>query len=209
MKGDGKPHRDDANVIVVDDDALVLGVLRRTLTRAGYRVTGYDDPVSFLAEARLDPPCCVLLDFQMPGMTGIEVQARLARAEPPPSVVLMSGGAEIRTSVTAMKAGAVDFLEKPFQSADLLAAVDSGVRQARDRLEAWEAAREARALLARLTQREREVCALVAKGLSSKDIAGALGAAVKTVNVHRGRIREKLGTRSPVELAAMVARAGG
>lgn len=205
---DEAPRGDAGHVVVVDDEKPILDMLARTLRRAGHRVSTFGDPLTFVAEARLDPPCCVILDFHMPGMNGAQVQERLAVLEHPPAIIFMSGGANVQTSVQAMKAGAIDFLEKPFDTQALLAAVEAALRRARERLASWNEVRAARARLARLTPRERQVCALVAKGLRSKEIADRLGAAVKTVNIHRSRILAKLEIDSPVELARIVERAG-
>ena len=209
MSDEGGRPGDAGHVLIVDDDRAVLNVVARALRRAGYRVSTFGDPQSFVARPPVDPPCCVILDYQMPGMTGVEVQERLLGMEHPPAIIFMSGAGDVHATVQAMKAGAVDFLAKPFSTRDLLAAVEAGFCKARERLERWNAKREARALLARLTPREREVCLMVAKGLRSKDIAQAIGAAVKTVNIHRSRILAKLGAESAVELSRIVERADG
>lgn len=195
----GAPH-----VYVLDDEETVLSVLGRTLRRAGYQVATFSSPRLFLQQAKLDPPCCVVLDVHMPEITGVEIQERLAQLEQPPSIVFMSGAADVGTTVRAMKAGAIDFLAKPFQPKELLAAVTVAIEKSRQRLaERMEAAR-AQALLARLTPREREVCQLVVRGLRSKEIAEELGAAVKTVNIHRSRIMTKLGASTVVELVRLL-----
>ena len=195
-------------VILVDDEEAVLVALSRSLKRAGYEVSTYTDPAAFLAGARLDPPCCVVLDVHMPGVNGVEIQRRLAALEHPPAIVFMSGLSDIPTSVKAMKAGAVDFLAKPFEMKELLASVEEALaRSERGHVERAATA-QARALLAKLTPRERQVCELVAKGLRSKEIAETLGAAVKTVNIHRSRILSKLGADTSVELSRLVAQAG-
>jgi FixJ family two-component response regulator len=145
----------------------------------------------------------------MPEMNGPEIQELLAGLEVPPSIVFMSGHADIPTSVKAMKAGAIDFLAKPFDNEVLLAAVSTGLQDSRARLAAHREIMDARALLERLTPREREVCDCIVRGLRSKEISAELGAAVKTVNVHRGRIMAKLGISSIAELVRLVTRAGG
>jgi FixJ family two-component response regulator len=196
-------------VYALDDDPGVLQVVARLLRRAGYRVASYDSPSRFLTEAPLTPPCCLVLDVHMPEMTGLEIQEKLAGIEDPPSIVFVSGGSDVPTSVKVMKAGAIDFLQKPFSNKDLLEAVSTALR----RSEALQVARrdlaEARRRLERLTPRERQVCDGVARGLKSKEIAAELGAAVKTVNVHRSRVMAKLGVRSVAALVTLIARAGG
>jgi len=196
-------------VYLVDDDALVLRTLARVLRRAGYRLDTFDSPIRFLQEAPLTPPCCLVLDVQMPEMDGVQLQQRLTATATPPSIVFISGGADVPTSVRAMKAGAVDFLPKPFANKDLLAAVAAALRLAEERAQAQDGAREALQRLARLTPREREVCEGVARGLKSKEIAEELGAAVKTVNVHRSRVMAKLGVPSVAALVKLLDRAAG
>jgi FixJ family two-component response regulator len=196
-------------VYVLDDEECVLTAVGRVLRRAGFEVATFKSPNAFLAEARLDPPCVLVLDFHMPEINGVEIQERLASVEQPPSIVFISGAADVGTSVKAMKAGAIDFLAKPFETDELLTAVKVGLRLAEDRLLARTETSKARALLARLTPREREVCNLVVSGLRSKEIAEQLGSAVKTVNIHRSRIMSKLGATTVVELVHLLERATG
>jgi FixJ family two-component response regulator len=191
----------------LDDDAMVLRTLARVLRRAGYRVATFESPRRFLVEARLTPPCCLVLDVHMPEIDGLEIQRKLAASEDPPAMVFISGGADIPTSVRVMKAGALDFLSKPFGNKDLLAAVAAALRHAEQRAQVEDGARQARSLLARLTPRELEVCQAVARGLKSKEIAEELGAAVKTVNVHRSRILAKLQVSSVAALVKLLDRA--
>src|SRR5574341_647711 len=159
--------------------------------------------VYVLEQATLDPPCCLVLDVHMPEVNGVEIQQRLARLEQPPSIVFMSGASDVGTSVRAMKAGAIDFLAKPFETKELLAAVAVALERAERRLAERTDVARAQAILARLTPRERQVCELVARGLRSKEIADELGAAVKTVNIPRSRIMAKLGAESIVELVRL------
>jgi FixJ family two-component response regulator len=202
--------KDEApRVFVLDDEESILSALGRTLRRAGYSVATFSSPRAFLDEAKLDPPCCLVLDVHMPEINGVEIQERLAGLEQPPSIVFMSGGSDVGTSVRAMKAGAIDFLAKPFESKELLEAVDVAIRRAEQRLLARSEAAKAQALLARLTPREREVCELVARGLRSKEIAEQLGAAVKTVNIHRSRVMSKLGAATVVDLVRLLERSAG
>jgi FixJ family two-component response regulator len=206
-RGAGGPGTVPAQVYLLDDDDLVLRTVSRVLRRAGYRVAAYGSPRRFLAEAPLSPPCCLVLDVNMPEMDGVEIQRKVSAGEDPPSIVFISGGSDIPTSVQVMKAGAVDFLQKPFASKDLLAAVATALRVAQARFEASDGARQARQRLERLTPRERQVCEGVARGLKSKEIADELGAAVKTVNVHRSRVMAKLGVSSVAALVKLLDRA--
>lgn len=208
-RGTGEPGAQAPQVYLLDDDELVLRTLARVLRRAGYRVGAFASPSRFLAEAPLAPPCCLVLDVHMPEMDGVQIQQRLAASESPPAIVFISGGADVPTSVRVMKAGAVDFLPKPFSNKDLLAAVASALRLAEERARASAGSREARQRLERLTPREREVCEGVARGLKSKEVAAELGAAVKTVNVHRSRVMAKLGVSSVAALVKLLDQARG
>jgi FixJ family two-component response regulator len=196
-------------VYALDDDPSVLVVMSRLLRRAGYRVASFDSPRRFLREAPLTPPCCLVLDVHMPEMTGLEIQEKLTRSQFPPSIVFISGGADIPTSVKVMKAGAIDFLPKPFTGKELLEAVTTALKRSESQLAAQATALEARRRLRRLTPREHQVCAGVARGLKSKEIAVELGSAVKTVNVHRSRVMAKLGVSSVAALVKLMAEADG
>jgi FixJ family two-component response regulator len=207
--GAGMNQGHSSQVYVLDDEPAVLSVMARLLKRAGYRVAAYDSPRRFLEEAPLTPPCCLVLDVHMPEMTGVEIQEKLARHPFPPSIVFVSGGSDIPTSVKVMKAGAIDFLPKPFSNQDLLAAVSAALRRSEAAHAQRSSAQAARDRLARLTPRERQVCAGVARGLKSKEIAEELGAAVKTVNVHRSRVMSKLGVRSVAALVRLMALTAG
>jgi FixJ family two-component response regulator len=191
-------------VFILDDEPTILSVLGRALRRAGYEVATYGSPRNFLEEARLDPPCCIVLDLHMPEINGVEIQRRLAAVDPPPPIIFISGAADVGTTVKAMKAGAVDFLTKPFDPKDLLAAVATAVAMSEAQVARRAEAARIRGLLDRLTPREREVCALMVRGLRSKEIAERLGAAVKTVNIHRSRIMSKLGATTVVELVRLL-----
>jgi FixJ family two-component response regulator len=208
---EGTRQREDAgssrgHVHVVDDEPAVTVVIARVLRKAGYRVETWNDPQTFLAGASPEPPCCVVLDLHMPGLTGVELQSRLVARECPPAIVFVSGGADVPSSVRAMKAGAVDFLQKPFKNDDLVAAVAAAMARNQEECDAHREARAARERLARLTPREREVADCLERGLRSKEIASELGTAVKTVDVHRARVMEKLGIDSVAELVRLVQR---
>lgn len=207
--GQGETGAEAPQVYLLDDDEQVLRTLGRVLRRAGYRVATYGSPRAFLAEAAVTPPCCLVLDVAMPEMDGVQLQQKLAANPDPPSIVFISGGADVPTSVRAMKAGAVDFLPKPFANRDLLEAVATALSLAEARARSRDGARAAAERLARLTPREREVCEGVARGLKSKEIASELGAAIKTVNVHRSRVMAKLGVSSVAALVKLLDRAAG
>jgi FixJ family two-component response regulator len=186
----------DACVSVVDDDALVLRSLGRLLRAAGFTVQTYPTPQAFLAHDAGAAPGCVVLDLSMPGLSGLELQRALAASPDRRPVVFISGRSDVPSSVAAMKAGAVDFLVKPFDERALVAAVRSAVEKDR----AARATREELSLIARrvsaLTPREREVLARVVEGKLNKQIAAELGTAEKTVKVQRARMMRKMGVDS-------------
>ncbi|MGK3963414.1 response regulator transcription factor [Sorangium sp. So ce118] len=196
-------------VFVVDDDPSVLRALERLLRAAGHAVEAYASPGAFLERAPSERPGCAVIDLRMPGLDGIELQEQLSRRGCPLPIVFLTGHGDVPSSVRAMKAGATDFLTKPCDDTDLLAAVARAIeRDARARA----ALGEQQALRTRfeaLTPREREVCLRVAQGLMNKQIADELGAAEKTIKVHRGRVMEKLGVESVAELVRLVDRLQG
>jgi FixJ family two-component response regulator len=193
-------------VRVVDDDAGVLKSLDRLLRAAGFAVSTFPSSRDFLEHHDATAPGCVLVDLSMPGIDGLELQAALARADDPCPVVFISGHGDIPATVRAMKAGAVDFLTKPFDKAQLLDAV----RAAIDRDRAGRAARAERssvgARVATLTPREREVMAHVVAGSLNKQVAAELGIAEKTVKVHRASVMKKMGVSSLAALVWLIGR---
>ena len=187
-------------VSIVDDDALVLRSLGRLLHSAGFAVETFSSPHEFLRRWSENPPGCVVMDLSMPGLSGLELQQALARAADTRPVVFISGRSSVASSVQAMKAGAVDFLTKPFDAEKLLGAVRAAIekdRAFRDDL-AERAAINAR--LATLTPRESEVLSRVVTGKLNKQIAAELGTAEKTVKVHRARMMRKMQFDSLAEL---------
>ena len=191
-------------VRVVDDDASVLKSLDRLLRAAGFAVRTFPSPQDFLRQHDADAPGCVVLDLSMPDVDGLEVQQLLARIGDPCPVIFITGHGDIPASVQAMKAGAVDFLTKPFDQGQLLAAVRAAIEKDR----AGRAARAERSSIgqrvAALTPREREVMVRVVAGSLNKQIAADLGIAEKTVKVHRARVMMKMGVASVAELVATV-----
>jgi RNA polymerase sigma factor (sigma-70 family) len=188
-------------VFVVDDDAAVRKGLVRLLKSAGYRVQAYSSADEFLAGWLPNPaPGCLLLDLMLPGTDGLQLQQRLQSARQEIPIIFITGHGDIPASVSAMKAGAVDFLTKPFEDTALLQAVDEAIlRDMRERAKRA----ERQAVLSRfaaLTPRESEVMALVVRGLPNKRIAQELGVSEKTVKIHRGRVMEKMQAQSVAEL---------
>jgi len=185
-----------ACISVVDDDALVLRSLGRLLRSAGFTVRTYPSPQAFLAQGADDAPGCVVLDLSMPGLSGLELQQALAASPDARPVVFISGRGDVPSSVAAMKAGAVDFLVKPFEERALLAAVHCAVEKDRAARRAREESSQIARRVAALTPREREVLARVVDGKLNKQIAAELGTAEKTVKVHRARMMRKMGVDS-------------
>lgn len=193
----------DAAVYVVDDDESVRKSLARLLRSVGVHVETFASGQAFMEYERLDRPACLVLDMRLPGSSGLDVQAALGDAQVTLPVVFLTGYADVPASVRAMKNGAFDFLEKPCLDRDLLDAVRRGLarsREARARLEAW---RGVQRRVDSLTRREREVLALVVAGLLNKQIAAELGAAEKTIKIHRGRMMKKMQVDSVAQLVRM------
>jgi FixJ family two-component response regulator len=192
-----------ATIFVVDDDAAVRRSLTRLLRSAGWNAEVFASAGELLERAPISGPGCVLLDIQMPGMSGLELQERMSEAGISLPVVFLSGKGDIPMSVQAMKHGAVDFLVKPVDEASLFQALDQAVK--RQAVEA--ATRQGRdcimARLALLSAREREVLERVVQGRLNKQIAFELGIAEKTVKAHRGRVMEKMEARTVAELVHM------
>ncbi|MFW2404852.1 MAG: response regulator transcription factor [Gammaproteobacteria bacterium] len=190
-------------VYVVDDDASVRKSLQRLLNGAGYTVEAFASAAEFLSAESPSAPSCAVLDLAMPGMDGLELQARLAEQELLLGIVFLTGHGDVPASVKAIKRGAVDFLIKPVDEDCLLAAIDAALvdqhllEQDRDR------AHRIRDRFADLTGREREVMELVVVGLLNKQIAGELGISEKTVKAHRSQVMRKTKARSLAELVQL------
>jgi RNA polymerase sigma factor (sigma-70 family) len=184
---------------VIDDDASVRGSLERLLRARGHEVRTYAGAAEFLV-ASPRPPGCILLDLRMPGMDGLELQRQLGERGGELPIVFLTAHGDVAASVRAMKAGADDFLLKPFQPEALLAVVERALVRSEALVRDGAQLARLRAGLARLTEREREVFALVVTGLQNKEVGQRLGIAEKTVKVHRGRVMEKLRCETIAEL---------
>jgi FixJ family two-component response regulator len=195
-------------VFVVDDDASVRKGLTRLLRSAGYKSEIFVSASDFLAREQHAGPACVIVDVQMPGLNGMELQADLIRRHREEQLVFITGHGDIPMSVQAMKAGAVDFLRKPFCDDELLQCVQNALGRSAEQRRNSSKRDAARRLCDLLTPREFEVMQLVITGMLNKQIAGALGTAEKTVKVHRGRVMEKLDVTSVAELVLLVQTAG-
>ena len=195
-------------VFVIDDDESVRKSLKRLLRSANYESEIFESASDFLVRPPHPGPACVVVDVQMPGVNGIDFQKALIQRRREEQLIFITGYANIPMCTQAMKAGAVDFLPKPFRSRELLKCVEHALdRSAKQRARAAERS-EARRLLDLLTPREFEVMQLVVTGMLNKQVGGELGVTEKTIKVHRGRLMQKLGVRSVAELMHVVQRAG-
>ena len=186
-------------VYVVDDDEALRDSLRWLLESAGYRATTFADAERFLSAFEPGLASCLLLDVRMPGLTGLELQEELNRRGQTLPIIFITGHGDVPMAVKAVKSGAFHFLEKPFSDAQLLQLIDQAA--VRGSMHDRQADRQcAAAKLARLTQREQEVLALVVSGRKNKQIAEQLGISVKTVEAHRARAMEKMEVSSVAEL---------
>jgi len=195
-------NSDSPIVFVVDDDYRVREALSSLISSVGLRVAVFGSAAEFVESEKPDAPACLILDLQLPGASGLELQQQLATEDAPP-IVFVTGHGDIASSVRAMKAGAVEFLSKPFGEQELLDAIGNAI--ARDRV-----ARRKRSEFAELqrhysllTPREREVLPFVVAGFANKVTASDLGISEITIGVHRGQIMRKMGARSLAELVRM------
>ena len=192
-------------IFVVDDDPMVLNALTVVLSREGYQVTGFAEGASFLAVAKSRTPTCVILDVHMPGQSGLDILKELNAQQYPAPIFIISGIGDIPMAVEAIKNGALDFIEKPFDATTV-------VTRVREAVEAW--SRRAKSngnSLPRafpghdlLTSRERDVLSQIAAGSSNKQAGRELGISPRTIEVHRARIMEKLGAKNAADLVRIV-----
>jgi FixJ family two-component response regulator len=202
-KGQGEA---ESLVFVVDDDASVRQALTSLLQSVALRVEAFGSVADFLKDRRLGngvAAACLILDVRLPGVSGLDFQAELARADTHLPIIFITGHGDIPMTVRAMKAGAVEFLIKPFREQDLLDAVQLALQRDRDRRIRESAVFETRARFEALTHREKEVFGLVTTGLMNKQIAGELGVSEITAKVHRGNVMRKMGARSLADLVRM------
>lgn len=193
----------ESTVFVIDDDTAVRESMAVLLESAGFEVEAYGSASAFLKAYQPDRPGCLVLDVRMPQMDGLELQEVLARRHLRVPIIFITGHGDISMSVRAIRGGAVDFLEKPFDDEVLLARIREALQgDAERRREETERA-AIRARFANLTKREKEVMVLVLGGLSSKDIAAKLRVSPRTVEVHRARIMTKMEAQSIVDLMVM------
>ena len=191
-------------VFLIDDDASVRKGVLRLLRSAGYKSEAFESASNFLMREQHSGPACVIVDVQMPGLNGIDLQSVLIQRRREEQLVFITGHGNIPMCAQAMKAGAVDFLPKPFRATELLQCVERALARSADQRRRGADKAEARLLLDLLTPREFEVMQLVVTGMLNKQIASELGTAEKTIKVHRGRVMKKLGIVSVAELMRLV-----
>jgi FixJ family two-component response regulator len=198
----------DAVVFVVDDDLSVREAIRNLIMLVGLRVETFGTAQEFLRSERPDLPGCVVLDVELPGLSGLDLQRELAAHDIKLPIIFITGYGDIPMSVRAMKAGALEFLTKPFHDQDLLDAIQQALERDRAARRHWTEMAELRERFDALTNREREVMSLVVAGLLNKEIAAELAISEITVKIHRGRVMNKMGARSLAELVRMTERLG-
>jgi FixJ family two-component response regulator len=190
-------------VFVIDDDASMRRALTNLFQSVGLTIEVFGSAPEMLQSKLPDVASCLVLDIRLPGLSGLDFQTELAKANIHIPIIFMTGHGDIPMTVRAMKGGAVDFLTKPFRDQDMLDAVVAAIERDRKRREVEKVVANLNALFGALTSREREILALVASGLMNKQIAAELGLAEITVKIHRGHIMKKMGARSLADLVRM------
>jgi FixJ family two-component response regulator len=198
----------DSIVYVVDDDFSVREAIKSLIRSVGLRVETFGTAQEFLKSARPDAPGCVVLDVRLPGLSGLDLQRELAANGINLPVIFITGHGDIPMSVRAMKAGALEFLTKPFRDQDLLDAIQQALERDRGARQQRLETAELRERFDSLTAREREVMGLVVSGLLNKQIAGELGTSEVTIKIHRSQVMKKMGAGSLAELVRMTEKLG-
>jgi FixJ family two-component response regulator len=198
----------DSRVFIVDDDPSVQKGLGRLLRSAGYACESFRSAEAFLARDPYAGPCCIVLDIRMPESTGLSLQETLSVAGRDEQIVFITGYGDVPTCAKAMRAGAIDFLPKPFRNEDLLDAVARSLERSERLIREGSERQKVQVLVDRLTPRELEVLALVIAGKLNKQIAAELGNSEKTIKIHRGRIMQKMGVFSVAGLIRLTDKVG-
>ncbi len=193
---------EDPIVFVVDDDRRIREALAELLLSFDLRAVTFGSAAEYLACEKPDVPSCLVLDVQLPDINGLELQAQFAPGSLPP-IVFITGHGDIPSSVRAIKAGAVDFLTKPFEQADLMRAIHAALEQSRENLHSGAELADLQRRLSTLTPREREALPLIVGGLLNKQSAAELGISEVTLQIHRGKVMKKMGAQSLAELVRM------
>ena len=194
---------EESIIFIVDDDESLRNALGSLFRSVGFKVGMFGSAAELLEHKFPDIPSCLVLDVRLPRLSGLDFQTELAKANIHIPIIFMTGHGDIPMSVRAMKAGAVDFLAKPFRDQDMLDAVTLALERDRQRRQSDKQLSDVRAKFDTLTQREREVMSLVATGLMNKQIAGELGLSEITVKIHRGQVMRKMAARSLADLVRM------
>jgi len=195
--------QNDPHVFVIDDDDGVRSALQTLLRSVGLRVSTFGSAAEFLASQMPDGPSCLVLDVRLPGLSGLDFQAELAKAAIRVPIIFITGHGDIPMTVRAMKAGAVEFLPKPFRDQDLLDAVQLGLDRDRARRDSDKTVSGLQQAFRSLSAREQQVMPLVTAGLMNKQIAAEIGVSEITVKVHRGNVMRKMGAKSVADLVRM------
>jgi FixJ family two-component response regulator len=190
-------------VFVIDDDEPMRSALSSLFRSVGLQVRVFASAPEFLQSRLPNAPSCLVLDVRLPGLSGLDFQSDLAKANTHIPIIFMTGHGDIPMTVRAMKAGAVEFLTKPFRDQDMLDAVQLALERDRSRRETDKTASKLKASFESLTPREQEILGLVTAGLMNKQIAGEIGISEITVKVHRGSVMRKMGAKSLAELVRM------
>jgi FixJ family two-component response regulator len=193
----------DGIVFIIDDDESLREALKRLFRSVGLHSEGFSSGIEFLKSKIPDVPSCIVLDVRMPGLSGLDFQAELKNAKIQIPIIFMTGHGDIPITVRAMKAGAVEFLTKPFRDQDILDAVQICLQNDRGRLEAEKVTRDLNMRFESLTSREQEIMGFVTAGLMNKQIAGEIGLSEITVKVHRGNVMRKMNAKSLADLVRM------
>jgi len=195
-------------VVVVDDDPSFRNFLSRLAQTVGLKTVLFTSAEDFLAAPQPDGPCCLVLDVQMPGLSGLDLQRELTRRGRPLPIVFITGHGDIPMTVEAMKAGAIGFLSKPFRNQEMIDAIKEGIARDRETRKSLEEAADLQARYESLTAREREVFALVTRGSLNKQIALELGTSERTVKAHRAQVVQKMHADSVADLVRMADKLG-